>query len=65
MVLHSNIYYTVPTTLCSDEVTKKGAKFDSPSLAHRHHKKEFTGYTMPDLTTFLQSYGHMVGESTI
>ncbi len=26
MVLHSNTYYAVPTALCSDAVTKKGAK---------------------------------------
>ena len=40
-------------------------KFDSLSLAHIHSKQETTGNTRPDLTTLSQSYGHMVGESTI
>ena len=66
MVLHSNTYYAVPTASCSDAVTKKGAKFDSPYLAHRHSKRR--PQATPDLTllyTLSQRYGHLVGESTI
>ncbi len=44
---------------------RRELKFDSPSLAHKHSKKEITGNTRPDLTTLSQSYGHMVGESTM
>ncbi len=65
MVLHSNTYYAVPTASGSDAVTKKQLKFDSPSLAHRHCKKETLGNPRPDLTTLLQSYSCMVDESTI
>ena len=65
MVLHSNTYYTVPPALCSDAVTKKGAKVQQPLSCTQTQQKETTGNTRPDLTTLLQSYGHMVGESTI
>ena len=65
MVLHSNTYYTVPTASCSDAVTKKGAKVWQPLSCTQTQQKETTGNTRPDLTTLLQSYGHMVGESTI
>ena len=47
------------------QLQRRELKFNSPALAHRHSNKETTGNTRPDLTTLLQSYGHMVGESTI
>ena len=65
MVLHSNTYYTVATALCSDAVTKKGAKVRQPLSCTQTQEKENTGNTRPDLTTLSQSYGHMVGENTI
>ena len=41
--IHSKTYYAVPTTWCSDAVTKKELKFGIPSVAHRHKQLATTG----------------------